>query len=81
VNSGSILYVELAQLDGPLYHSSSGLGFIHHFLNELVRHYYDRVRLKIQAKFSRGHYQGECDLLHSWVSGFGSLEGPVDVVH
>lgn len=72
--SGSILYVELTKLEGPLYHSSN-LMFIHYFLNGLVRHYYDRVSLKVWMKLSGGHYQGEGDLLYSRVSGFSSLEG------
>ena len=54
--SRSILYVELTKLDGPLYYSSSGLKFIHCFLNGLVRHYYDQFSLKVQTKLSRGHY-------------------------
>jgi len=54
--SGSIFSIELTKLDGPLYHSSSGLRFIHYFLNGLVRHYYDRVRLKVWTKLSRSHY-------------------------
>jgi len=53
---GSILYIELTKLNGPLYRSSCSLGFIHRFLNGLIRHYYDRVRLKVRMKLSRGHY-------------------------
>ena len=79
--SGSIFYVELTKLDGPLYHSSSGLRFIHCFLNELVRHHYDWVSLKVWTKLSGGHYQGEGDLFYSWVSGFSSFEGLADETH
>ena len=43
----SIFYIELTKHDGPLYHSSNGLRFIHYFLNGLVRHYYNRVSLKV----------------------------------
>ena len=80
-HSGSILYVELTKLDGPLYHLSSGLRFIHYFLDRLVRHYYNRVSLKVWMKLSGGHYQGEGDLLYSWVPSFSSLEGLADVIH
>ena len=54
--SGSIFYIELTKLDGPLYYSSSGLWFINCFLNGLVHHYYDRVSLKVWTKLSGGHY-------------------------
>ena len=79
--SGSIYYIELTKLDGSLYHLSSGHRFIHCFLNRLVRHYYDRVSLKVWTKLSKGHYQGEGNFLYSWVSGFSSLEGLADVIH
>ena len=55
-HSGSIFYIELTKLDGPLYHLSSSLRFIHYLLNGLVRHYYNRVSLKVWAKLSGGHY-------------------------
>ena len=55
-HSGSIFYIKLTKLDGPLYHLSSGLKFIHCFLNWLVCHYYDRVSLKVWTKLSGGHY-------------------------
>jgi len=52
----SILYVELFELDGLLYHSLCSLGFIHCFLNGLIHHDYYRVCLKVQMKFSGHHY-------------------------
>ena len=48
----AVFYIKLAEFDGPLYHSSRGLGFIHRFLDGLVRHYYDRISLEIGMKFS-----------------------------
>ena len=53
---GSIFYIKLTELDGPLYHSSSSLRFIHYFLYGLVHHYYNWVSLKVWTKLSKGHY-------------------------
>ena len=78
---GLILYVKPAKLDGPLYHSSSSLRFIHCFLNRLVCHYYDLVSLKVRTELSRSHYQGEGDLFYSQVSSFYFLKGLADVIH
>ena len=76
-----VLDVELIELDGPLYHLSCDFNFIHCFLDGLVHHYYDQVRLKIQTKLSKGHHQGEPNLLHSQVPGLSSLESLANVVH
>ena len=77
----SILYIKLTKLNGSLYHLSCSFGFIHCFLDGLVHHYYDQVRLKIQTKLSKGHHQGEPNLLHSQVPGLSSLESLANVVH
>ena len=53
---GLILYIELTELNGPLHHSSSSLKFIHCFLDGLIRHYYNRVSLKVRTELSGGHY-------------------------
>ena len=50
--SWTVFYIKLAELNGPLYHSSGGLKFVHHFFDGLVRHYYDRISLEVQTKFS-----------------------------
>ena len=54
--SGSIFYIELTELNGPLYHLSNNLRFIHCFLYELLHHYYNWVSLKVWTKLSKGHY-------------------------
>lgn len=76
-----VLDVELTELDGLLYHSSYGFGFIHCFLDGLVCHYYDWVHLKVWTELSRGYYQGECDLFHAWVLGLDPLESLANTIH
>ena len=78
---GSALYVELTKLDGLLYHSSNCLRFIHCFLNGLVRHYYDRISLKVRTNLFGGHYHDEGELLYLRILGFSSLEGVANVIH
>ena len=53
---GAMFYIKLTELNSPLYHPSSDLGFIYCFLDGLVCHHYDRVSLEVRTKFSRGHY-------------------------
>ena len=77
----AIFYIELAELNGPLYHPSSGFRFIHCFINGLVYHYYNWVSLKVWTKFSGGHYYGKGNLFYPRVSGFSSLESLADVIH
>lgn len=76
-----IFYVELAELDCPLYHSSYHFGFVHCFFDGLVRHHNDGIGLKVWTKFSRSHNQGEGDLLYTRIPRLDTLEILADVIH
>jgi len=78
---GLVFDVELTELNGPLHHLSCGFRFIHHLLDELVHHHYDRVRLKVWTKLLGGNNKGKCDLLHARVFGFSPLESLANIIH
>ena len=80
-SSRTVFYVKLAKFNGPLYHPSCCLGFVHCFFDRLVSHNYDGISLEVWMKFSRSHYQGEGDLLYARISSFYTLEGLADIVH
>ena len=77
----TVFYIKLAKFNGPLNHPSCCLGFVHCFFDWLVGHNYDGISLEVGTKLSRGHYQGEGDLLYGWISCFCTLEGLADIVH
>ena len=77
----TIFYVELAELDCPLHHSSCCFRLVHCFFYRLICHHDDGIGLKIWTKFSRSHNQGEGDLLYMRVSCLGTLEGLANVIH
>ena len=79
--SRTVFYIKLDKFNGPLYHPSCCLGFVHCFFDRLVGHYYGGISLEVWTKFSRSHYQGEGDLLYARISCFCTLEGLVDIVH
>ena len=80
-SSRTVFHIKLAKFNGPLYHLSCCLRFVHCFFDWLVGHNYDRISLEVWTKFSRSHYQGEGDLLYARISCFCTLEGLADIVH
>ena len=76
----AVLDVELAKLDFPLYHSQNCLELVHGLSDELVRHYQDRVRLKVRSQLARIYYQHKCNLFDTGILGLCSLESLTNIV-